>query len=449
MKRWANGSVQRRQFLALAGATGVASLAGCPNGATVTDDDRDLEVNRSVWEGPNRWLDTVNVQEVGADATGETLVDDVLEEQARSHRRLYFPEGTYRLGEFSGTYNYLVLRGDGATIVPEDRSSLWRLLDVRGSNNAIQGFVFDYRDVEMPPMVAMSGPRGWSIRDCLFRGIQQTGIPEDGGFAILPATTDEDGVGRIENVYLHNGSAPQGGGDSRGGIWFGSSNTGTIHIDNVWMEYWADNGIYGHNSPGSVIIENSFFRNTNVAATRIGGHSRLRNNTYIKTGRPPKLAAEPDGSGRLMRGIWITGGQREHGSAGSVLIEDCDFIFTDGESTSSAILHSSEIDGQLRIKDCRIRQDVGYAIHIADQADVCLENVHITGSTEEPAIFVRDGIPVDPVSGAVETRGPISNRTSVKETFIEESAKGPDPAPPDGLTEPSPNSALGHGSHDD
>jgi hypothetical protein len=377
----------------------------------------------------------IDVQELGADPSGSEPLDDLLQNVAADDTHLFFPEGRYRLGELSGEFENLVLEGTEATIVPDDRSTLWRLLDVRGSRNVVDGFVFDYRDAEVPPEISIRGADGWAFRNCLFRGVQNTNLRQRGGFALLPAVTSEHGTGTIENVYMQDGSAPPSGGDTRGGIWFGPNNKGTLHIDGVWMEAWAENTIYGHNTPGEVIIENSFFRNTNVAGTRIGGNTTLRNNTYVKTGPVPKQT-HPNRNGEFMRGVWITGGRREFGSSGSVVIENCDFHFTNGDSTGPSIVQPAAIDGDLTIRNCHIRQDTDRAIWIDAPTNVSFVNVHITGETEEYAIFVDPEATINAVSGNVDTSGRISNRSEITDAVSGENVAAPDPSPPDNLTDP-------------
>lgn len=446
-------SIDRRSVLALLAVPGFASLGsslspeteqkqsqfGYPNSPPSkirppanqqNDDDND--------ETP------INMQDAGADPTGEEPIDDVLRILADDETHLYFPEGQYRLGEFSGDFQNLVLEGEGARILPKDRTTLWRLVDLWGEGNVIDGFVFDYRDTQLPPEVSIGGPGGWAFRNCTFLGTQKTNLERRGGFALLPTVASESGEGVIENVYMHEGSAPPSGGDTRGGIWFGPGNEGTLRIDGVWMEGWAENTIYAHNSPGEVVIENSFFRNTNVAGTRIGGNTVLRNNTYVKTGPVPRQT-HPERSGRLMRGVWITGGRTEYGSAGSILIEDCDFYFTNGNTTGSAIIQPQSIDGDLAIRDCRIYQETDWAIRLNAQETVSFENVHISGETENEAIFLHPDATVDTISGSVDTSGPVSNRSDISDRLTAEPATPPNTSPPDELIKPDTAAPIPNG----
>lgn len=433
--------MSRRSVLALLSVPGFASLASSLSPETDParsqfGDSPDTPENilpRS--NEPEEDDGPINIQEAGADPTGQEPIDNVLRTLAANETHIYFPEGQYRLGDFSGNFQNLVLEGEQATIVPRSRSTLWRLIDLWGEGNVVDGFVFDYRDTQLPPEISIGGPDGWAFRNCTFLGTQKTDLERRGGFALLPAVTSESGEGVVENVYMHEGSAPPSGGDTRGGIWFGPGNKGTLHIDGVWMEAWAENTIYGHNSPGEILIENSFFRNTNVAGTRIGGNTILRNNTYVKTGPVPRQT-HPERSGRLMRGVWITGGRREYGASGPILIEDCDFYFTDGSTTGPAISKPQTVDGDLTIRDCRIYQETDRAIRLNAPGTVSFDNIQITGEMEEAAIFLHPDATTDTISGSIDTNGPISNRSDVTDALTTDDVTPPDPSPPDNLTKP-------------
>jgi len=434
-----NTSTTRRILLTM-GTAGLASLAGCTD---LLPGKREEGPNESAdsTDGPEAGEDQINVTEAGADPSGETPIDSVLSDIVSDDASIYFPPGEYKLGQLSGRFQNLTLSGNNATILPEDRSSLWKLLDLQGPGNIIDGFVFDYREAELPPEIRITGPDGWAFKNCTFRGIQQTNLPHRGGFALLPAVTIEDGSGLVQNVYLHEGSAPPDGGDTRGGIWFGPSNKGTLRIDGVWMESWAENTIYGHNSPGKVIIENSFFRNSNVAGTRIGGNTILRNNTYVKTGPVPRQT-HPERSGQLMRGVWITGGGRPYGSNGSVLITDCDFVFLDENHGDASIQLRDPIEGPLTIKNCRIRQDFDQAIAIDASSPVSIENVQISGKTTAPAIKINSEATIRNISGTVATAGSVSNRSDVINKLSGRFVKNPNPNPPTNLSKPAGADAL-------
>lgn len=421
----------------------MGALAGCPSQPEEEPPDPTPEPTpsaRSAEEfedvrggfGPS-----IDVVEAGADPSGDEPIDDVLADVADDGRRLFFPEGTYLLDGFAGQFEDLTLLGDGASIVPRDRETVETLLEVRGPDNAVIGLTFDYRDVEIPPVIRIAGPDGWRFVDCTFLGMQDTGLDEGGKFCFYPEVTDVDGYGLVRRIGMQDGAAPPGEPDTRGGIWFGPNNEGTIHIDRIWMEGWAENTIYCHNSAGPVVIENSFFRNTNVAGTRVGGRTILRNNTYVKDDDVPRQGWRPEGQGQLMRGIWISGGDSEYGSRGSVLIEDCDFVFVDEQHGGQAIASAYELDGEITIRNCRIRQDFGNAIRVREGTPVILDDVSITGDTDDEAIWIDDEASIENANGVVATRGAVSNRESVISAFETDADPVlPSADPPGGFTNP-------------
>lgn len=422
--------MNRRKYLYALAAT--TALAGCempeqPETPTQTGTPSETGTpgtpQKTTTEGREGF---VNIVDAGADPSGEQPIDDVLASAAEDGMTVVFPPGRYRLGQFEGHYADLTLAGRGATIVPTQREALTNMLVVEGPNNVVEGFLFDYRNVKMPPTITIYGPDGWVFRNCAFLGVQQTDLPQQTSYCLYPNVTESSGTGTIERVYMGQGSANPNQGDNRGGIWFGPHNLGTIRINGVWMEHWSENTIYCHNSPGDVVVENSFFRNTNSAGTRVGGGTVLRNNTYVKDGPIP---SQRWSGTRLMRGVWCSGGKSEFGQKGRLLIEDCDFVFRNSKHVGDAldIEHPPE---EVVVRNCRVTQDERQPILVRNGTTLTLEELQVTGETSAVAIEVGDATRVVTASGHVQTNGPVSNRKEISRKMVTSDAVSAETSPP-------------------
>ena len=172
----------------------------------------------------------------------------------------------------------------------------------------------------------------WAIRNVGVRGTWPTGEKLSPFIASVP---DPDGEAHIENLYLGDRqpvgavrSRADGTTDGVTGLFVPTNHAGTLHVDRVNIQSYGDNCIYASapgNGPehpatgngGSVIITNSFARETNAACFRIGtSGSRVENSVAI---------GGQDGEGS--RAFW--------GYYEDTEIVDCDFS---GSSLSDVVV---------------------------------------------------------------------------------------------------------------
>lgn len=137
----------------------------------------------------------------------------------------------------------------------------------------------------------------WAIRNVGVRGTWPTGEKLSPFIASVP---DPDGEAHIENLYLGDRqsvgavrSRADGTTDGVTGLFVPTNHAGTLHVDRVNIQSYGDNCIYASapgNGPehpatgndGSVIITNSFARETNAACFRIGtAGSRVENSVAV------------------------------------------------------------------------------------------------------------------------------------------------------------------------
>ncbi|MEA5407523.1 right-handed parallel beta-helix repeat-containing protein [Haloarculaceae archaeon H-GB2-1] len=241
---------------------------------------------------------------------------------------------------------------------------------------------------------------------------------------------DPDAAGLVQNVYMHQGSAPGDGQDNRKGIFLEHENEGHLTIDRVWMRHWGENTIYCRSSPGKVTISNSYFHNTN-AGLRVGGQTEVRNCTFVSDGPVP---SQEWSGGSFQPGVRIDGGLvNADGTAGDVLVEDCDFLMT-GPAHGPALFGVHANSGKAIMRNCRV--NVAEESVVRDNAktgalDLVLEDIHVSGSTENVAFDTSGPTSVSKANGIhVETGGPVSGSKTVTDAATANGVTEPDPEPP-------------------
>ncbi|MDG5776840.1 glycosyl hydrolase family 28-related protein [Haloarculaceae archaeon H-GB2-1] len=368
---------------------------------------------------------TVDIVEAGADPTGNERIDSVLERVAGSGVTVTFPPGTYLLNDFN-LPNGVTLKGTDATIVPTPRSSktIWL---IKASNVTMDGFEFDYRNVDEPPMFKFRA-NNFVFRNIIFRGMQQTSARSSA--CLRAEVPNSSSQGLIQNVYMHEGSAPAGGQDNRKGIFLEHPNEGHLIIDRVWMRHWGENTIYCRSSPGKVTIKNSYFHNTN-AGIRVGGVTDVKNCTFVSDGDVP---SQEWSGGAFQPGVRIDGGLvNADGTAGDVLVEDCDFVMT-GPDHGPALFGVHANSGYAIMRNCRARMASDSAIR--DNAntgalDLILDGLHVTGSTGDVAIDTSGPTSVTKATDIhVDTDGSISGSSKVRNATSTSDVQPADPTPP-------------------
>ncbi|WP_254768143.1 hypothetical protein [Salinilacihabitans rarus] len=188
----------------------------------------------------------------------------------------------------------------------------------------------------------------WTIRDVGFRGDHD--LRNDPPCFAITAAVDAGSTGRIENVYLGDGSSVgeddcgvHGGKNwGRSALWASSEHAGTLELDRVHFAGWPSNAAYASGagpSGGPVKLESCYFRGNGVNHLRLGTKgSRARDCVFVHD-----ATGYPGG-----RGIWAW----YRSNPSDIVLEDCHFTWeTPGSMTTTAQ------GGTATLRDCEFAGD--------------------------------------------------------------------------------------------
>lgn len=314
-------------------------------------------------------MPTYNVVSEGADTTGRTPVDPILEDIAGSETTIVFPEGTYRLGNFTvgrGTDDLRLVAPEGARLVPDDAGDGAHLFDVYGDGFVLDGFELDMRGVEVPPLVRMWPAAGdWELRRLVTRGKVRAATDRSVGsgdweeartYFKLSAAPGSRGL--LQDCYFHTGSCGQTEASNRRAILVEKSK-GDLVFNRCWFELWGENTIYAKKPRGNLSIYNCFMRNTNNGL-RLGGNTEVRNCVSIKDAEHPRSAWS---NGSIQRGVVaeaIDPAEESRGVnsyAGTLAITDCDFLHRYGDDSSRPPIAAPTPCQRIDVRNVRISYD--------------------------------------------------------------------------------------------
>lgn len=322
--------MNRRRFLLGTAAGGSAlSLAGCGS--------RPEKPQPSLSPTRRRRTPTVdrlrNVVEAGADPTGDTPINAVLDEVAADETALFFPRGRYRM---DGTWSFesfesFELVGDGALFVPPDGHDA-SLFDVgrpgEASTVRFEGVGFDFRADETGGRpVGLMADESVVIRDVSVVGTQD--VDAD---LVRIDVTDPDGSGLVERLRLPHGGDPTW---KITGCEVGDENRGDLSFIDCHIEGFPDNGLYADPPEGSVLVRGGYFANNGIANVRVHAQQpSLVDHVHVR------CDASVDGF-ENMRGIRLRGGQSIE--VRNSLVEMLDVTSSDGGITIAPELTSATI----------------------------------------------------------------------------------------------------------
>lgn len=334
----------------------------------VPDGGADLEDVASAWG----FDAVVDVVEAGADPSGSTPVDEVLNDAADDGALLAFPRGRYRVeDEFVPEVARLGLVGDGATIVPADGfddTVLGLGYPDDATDLLVSGLSFDFRaaDTGGRPLLAQADRRILA-RDLTVVGeidVQQDLFRFD--------VTDADGSAVVRDIRLPDGAADD---VHVTGIQVGDDNEGDIDFVNCHVAGFTDNGLYADPPTGSIRVLGGSYVNNGVAGVRLEATEgdAVARDVYVR-------CDDADAGGKNMRGIRLRGGN-------SVLVENCVVELVEVSSSDGAVTFASELRSAT-VRDCALHVDADgvNAIRIKSgegagtEGPFRCENVTVTGS---------------------------------------------------------------------
>lgn len=342
--------LSRRAYLRIASGAGVGMFSGCSalarntpettRATEATTRNKTTEVRKTTIESvdENRFETVVNIADAGADTSGETPINSVLDEHVGDDTLLYFPSGRYRLKTWELTdYRNIGIIGENAVLVPPDGEQNYWLIWKHLQDVLFAGFTLDGRAKSTAPVTYLSISGGTNVvRNVLVRGHRQ--VPRS-GFEI--AVMNPDAHLKFENVSLPDGSI---GGN---GIYVFPKSVGGLTFKDCRIEHWAE-GLYGSYHSGPLEVSGGYYANNGIDQVRVGGGTAgaVVRDVTVRVDNPKQPKHKPN-----MRGIWA-----EEGS--NVGIENCDIAFTDltGTYSDGAIVVGTQF-GEVTVEDTQIRTD--------------------------------------------------------------------------------------------
>jgi hypothetical protein len=234
----------------------------------------------------------INVVEAGADPTGETSINPVLDEiPLTDGTTLFFPRGDYVMDDqFRHTgFDGFELRGDDATIVPAaDYEGRWLFklgtYESPGDDLLVEGFTFDFTADDAGLRVVQAQVED----DLLVRNLTVDGRHDSGRYGpFLFDVTDPSGIGTVENLRLPDGGAfsvntPGDINVGPTGLLVSPYHRGKLWVRDCVVGPWPDNGLYCSTVDGRVVVQGGTYKNSNVASIRLSGdYSYVRDATVV------------------------------------------------------------------------------------------------------------------------------------------------------------------------
>ncbi|WP_049900240.1 hypothetical protein [Natrinema altunense] len=219
----------------------------------------------------------------------------------------------------------------------------------------------------------------WTIRNVGFKGENTSGT----GTATFGISDTSGGTCTVENVYLGDGSSTGNGnpnGHGQTAFWVAPDHNGHIDFENVNIQNFADNAIYGSapgtKGGGTIHIDSSFAANCYVSHFRLATEGSKVTNSSVYV----------DGShGYVGRGIWGW-------APGTIEVEDCQIEMNgqntaidagaNGNPTEIAVTNTDYDDG------AGIAEHAGSNVQLGD------------GVGTDPEAFIPQGVPTSPEEAA-------------------------------------------------
>lgn len=357
---------RRREFIAALGAA-TASVAGCAGldlddprgrmpdgGGTTTEGSADGSIDAVPAEVRERYGTVVDVEEEGLDPGGDATIDERAAELAADDTLLFFPEGTYRVGQldFSGRSNF-GLYGDGATLELETPGPHIFLILRRVSGVHVEGFSVDNSASDTAAWCDIKCVGGTNtVRDYTveeFVDVEE----RTNGFTLM--VEGEDTSLELDDVDIGRGG--QNGAATyvfpRRDFYDPEREPGSLTFRNCVMKGWGKEGLYASGHSGPLRVIGGEYANNAIVQVRVGGgdaptRAVVRDVTVRVTSIPDYMPED----NRILRGIWLKEGD-------VATVEDCRIeVRNVGRNETQAGIIVNEQFGRATIRNCHIRMDV-------------------------------------------------------------------------------------------
>ncbi len=370
--------------LAAAGAfTGLATPITTPNDADT--DSSDL-ADQTVTADEFQYDTTYDVvDDLGMDPTGEEPIDDILGNHLESNTKLEFPQGTFRVTEYTFDYGNglhdfgMVGVESGATIVLDTSDDVtsssgaaWLSLGGGGSSNIqYEGLRHEAGNAPEAPRMQINVDDGLLVRDVLHRGVHDG---SKGPFIFGIFT--KDGSGLIDGLHAPDG-APDGSGAV--GLFVHQYTKGNLECRDCWIEGFPNNGLYeSKKSTGTVTVNGGLYKNNNIANVRLAGSGGTVRDCCVVVNKPH---SDPDFPTN-MRGIWLF--------ADDATVENCDVVQVADAASDGGIVVAGSGTTEIRDTKIRIRTDDTAAMYAvkpeSTPAPVVCSGVEVKGDADHTGI---------------------------------------------------------------
>ncbi|WP_440772686.1 hypothetical protein [Natronorubrum sp. DTA28] len=210
----------------------------------------------------------------------------------------------------------------------------------------------------------------WTIRNIGFEGENTSGA----GSATF-GISDAGGSSTIENVYLGDGSDDRNGsstGHGQTAFWVNPDHAGHIDMQNVNIQGFADNAVYGsapgNSGGGTIHIDSCFAANCHVSHFRLATEGSKVTNSGILV----------DEDGYAGRGIWAW-------APGTIEIEDCQIEMNGNHTAIDAGANGQGTE--VLVRDTDYDDQAGIVEHAGS-------SVQLEGdSGTDPEAFIPEGTP--------------------------------------------------------
>ncbi|NGM70620.1 hypothetical protein G6M89_16685 [Natronolimnobius sp. AArcel1] len=382
------GNPSRRSVLRAVGASTAAISGLAVAGTAAASGEYDTVVNL--------------VDDFGADPTGEEPINDALDDAVRDDTKVIFPSGTYFVGE-NGFHRWdfgdgiegervsnVAFVGDGeVTLVPDSEINDF-IFALWGDDIHIEGFHIDETAEDTAVGLSHQCEKRLVIRDITFEGVSDT----EGALTKLgPGVTDPDGTAVVEELHIPDGSTDY---TDHTAVWVFPEHAGDIHFKRCSIQGMSDNALYG--SPpgmpdgggGSVRVENSFFKNNNVTAIRLGTSGSYAKNCTVVT-EEDEIPPNPQGAITSRAGwVWYDfDGTYENIN-----------VIHDHPNGEGILDHDDETRNlSLEVRNCRfeMNNDGSNALRFTDPGveKLTLRNVSVTGEAGDGTAVALGNCEVD------------------------------------------------------
>ncbi|WP_222918373.1 hypothetical protein [Natrinema sp. SYSU A 869] len=219
----------------------------------------------------------------------------------------------------------------------------------------------------------------WTIRNIGFKGENTSGT----GSATFGISDTGNGTSTIENVYLGDGSSAGNGnpnGHGQTAFWVAPDHNGHIDFENVNIQNFADNAIYGsapgNKGGGTIHIDSTFAANCYVSHFRLAteGSKVTNSSVYVDSSH-----------GYVGRGIWGW-------APGTIEVEGCQIEMNGQNTAIDAGANGSPTE--INVTDSDYDEQAGVAKHAGS-------TVQLGDSVgTDPKAFIPQGVPTSPEEAA-------------------------------------------------